>query len=470
MLFKQYATLFIFLLLSLSTMAQLGKTHYLPPLHSRVGISNATLYLSTPQGDVSNPISVTIRTGDGALLATRSVWSGSPASFEINVRDNSPLLINRDDLNTNLLGKGLIISANEVIYLSLRTYITNHAGYLTTKGEDALGTRFRLGSARLFDDNPSHSFFASVMATEDSTTINFSDYNALDMVFENDLNPTTILDAGETFVVSGYSGTSLNSEGFIGALLESNKPIVVNTGNLNGNFYQGEFAEDLSDMLIDQIVDESKTGFEYMIIRGGGNDSSEVPVVIANKDNTDIYVNGEFFTNIPNAGDFLYIEDPSLYLPVSNVKHRNMYISTNDPSKTLYVYQMLAGRSGTNTASNFPSATPGMNFIPPLSCFFQNTVDLIPEITEVYPGNPQRFTGDILITSKVGTNVSINGTELDSSSALGNPGTIEWETYYVSGLSGNAIIEADGPIAAGLFGAFENAGFAVCWLLFWICS
>ncbi len=463
---KNYSLLVLFLFSFISLSAQLGNTHYIPPLHSRVGVSNATIYLSTPNGDATTPINVTISSGNGTLLSTHQIWSGATDFYEIDVFNNSPILVDNTELNSALQGKGIIIEADDLIYVSLRTFVTNHAGYLTAKGEDALGQRFRLGSARLLETNGSHSFFASVMATEDNTTISFSDYDTANMIFENGLNPSTILNAGETFVVSGYSGTIANSEGFIGALLESDKPIVVNSGNLNGNFYQGQYANLFSDMLIDQIVDESSTGFEYMLIRGGGNDSSEVPLIIANHDNTDIYVNGNLVGTIANAGDFIYLESPSYYLPDANVQHRNMYVTTNDPSKTIYVYQMLAGRSGTNddpfagNGNNFPSATPGMNFIPPLSCFFQNTVDLIPAVREIYPGNFENFTGDILITSRVGNTVTVNGNTLDISTALANPGTPDWETYYVSGLNGDAQIIADGPIAAGLFGGFQSAGFA----------
>ncbi|MFC4690694.1 IgGFc-binding protein, partial [Dokdonia genika] len=462
---QNYALLIVISLCTLPVFAQLGSTHYLPPLHTRVGITNATIYISTPNGSATTPVDVEITTGDGTVLQTSQIWNGNTSTYEIDVSGNSPILVSESQLNTAITTKGIIVNASDLIYVSLRTYVTNHAGYLTAKGEDALGSRFRLGSARLLNTNASHSFFASIMASQDNTTVTFSDYDAANMVFQNGLNPTITLNTGETFVVSGYSNTVANSEGFIGALVESDKPIVVNTGNLNGNFYQGQFASLFSDMLIDQIVDESATGFEYMLIRGGGNDSSEVPIIIANNDNTDIYVNGDFIANIPNAGDFLYLDDPSLYLPNTGDAHRNMYISTQDPSKTLYVYQMLAGRNGTNDdptngGSNFPSATPGMNFIPPLSCFFQKTVDLIPEVTEIYPNNPQNFTGNVLITSRVGNTVTVNGTNLNPATALQNPGTSEWETYFVSGLMGDAVIVSDGPIAAGLFGSFNSAGFA----------
>jgi len=457
MCFKFYFFCLFCLLITLPVFSQLGSTHYLPPLHARVPITNATIYISTP---FPTPINVTVSRGDGTLLTTLTISQGNPSSYEINVGNNSPIIANFIELNTPVTNKGIKLEASELFYTSLRTYTQRHAGYLTTKGEDALGTSFRLGSAPLNPLNTSLNVYTSIIATEDNTTVNFSDFDT-SMIFQNGLTPTQVLNEGETLTISAYSGPTQNTEGFIGALLTSDKPIVVNTGNLRGNLPNPDPASfNWSDHMIDQIVDQSIVGFEYILIRGGGNDVLEKPMVISNQDNTEIFVNGVSTGVILNTGEYSFI-DSNLYLPNDTSIHRNMYISTNDDSKTLYVYQFIGGRSGPNIGGSVADATPGMNFIPPLNCFFQQTVDLIPYIDEIYPNNIENFQGNILITSGIGSLVSVNGIELDPSTALQNPGTTEWETYFVSDIAGNAQIVSDGPLAAGLFGSDnESAGFA----------
>ncbi|SNS41795.1 IgGFc-binding protein, partial [Dokdonia pacifica] len=453
---KNYLVLLFLFLSTLPSLAQLGSTHYIPPLHGRISITDATVYLSTP---FPTPINVTISRGDGTVLTTLTISQGNPAIYEPDLFANSPIVVQNSELNTPIADKGLILESTELFYVSLRTYNFNHAGYLTAKGEDALGQSFRLGSCPLNPNNSAHSFFASIMATEDNTSITFSDYDAANMTFENGLNPNPTLNAGETFVVSGYSGDPDNNEGFIGALLTADKPIVVNSGNLRGTMPNPDTsAANWSDHMIDQIVDESATGFEYMLIRGGGNPVSERPLIIANQDNTEIFVNGNPIGVTLNTGEYTILDNDNLYLPADpNAVHRNMYISTNDDTKSIYVYQFLAGRSGTNdqtiTPPDVPDATPGMNFIPPLSCFFQNDVDLIPAVDEIYPNSIEDYVGNLLITSRVGNTVTVNGTVIPVGDALGNPGTPDWETYFLEDQMGDISIIADGPIAVGLFGS-----------------
>ena len=101
-------------------------------------------------------------------------------------------------------------------------------------------------------------------------------------------------------------------------------------------------------------------GTEYALVRGNGSNLSEFPLVIATEDNTQIYVNG---STIPlttlNAGDYHLIQN-SLYQGTNN---RNMYVTSNKP---IYMYQIIAG--------DVRDATNGLNFIPPLSCFFQKSL------------------------------------------------------------------------------------------------
>ena len=137
------------------------------------------------------------------------------------------------------------------------------AGYLTTKGESALGTSFRAGSFPQNGNNDSKNFFVSVMASEDNTTVTFSDFDN-EVVFAGNNAPngntvTVTLDENESYVLSGYTTSMGNYEGFIGALISADKPIAVNSGNALG----GE-GSNLMDYTIDQIVPISEIGWNML--------------------------------------------------------------------------------------------------------------------------------------------------------------------------------------------------------------
>ncbi|MEP0388674.1 IgGFc-binding protein, partial [Dokdonia sp.] len=467
---KYIAFLLFSFLYIIPSIAQLGSTHYIPPLHARLTgdpsqeIGSAFIYLSTPFGTA--PVNITITTGDGTVIpnGNQTIINGAPVS--VDVTQYMGVTVNQ--LNTPLSNKGLIVSGTELFYISLRlqSQSGNHSGYITAKGEDAFGTRFRVGSSEQNNTSPNHSFFTSFMAVEDNTVVTISDYDT-GIVFEPVVTDDTLtinLNAGESYTISGYTDVLIdgNNAGFIGALIETNDsdhPIVVNTGNVNGNEPNSP-PNNGSDIMVDQIVQEELVGFEYLLVRGNGNPLLERVLVIATQDNTDIFVNGNVTPEVSlNAGEYSFISNDALYLPNDiNETHRNMYISTNDENKSLYVYQYIGGSNDNSPNSPFPDATPGMSFIPPLSCFFQNSVDLIPDVDEVSPlfGG---YVGNIAITSFIGNTVNVNGLPLDPTTALQNPGTIEWETYNVGSLNGNVIITSDGPIAVGLVAANSAAGF-----------
>ena len=105
---------------------------------------------------------------------------------------------------------------------------------------------------------------------------------------------------------------TLNSrEGIIGTLIESDKPIVVNSGSGTGSFTADEGGQDYG---IDQIVGSELVGNEYIFIRGEGDDGWENVLLIADQDNTRINVNGLPLLDENNTqvvldnGEFVIIE------------------------------------------------------------------------------------------------------------------------------------------------------------------
>ena len=437
--------LFILLLISSVNYAQLSNKHWLPPLHSRSStvVQEHYMYLSTPE---TTPIQVTVTDGSGTPIAGSpfTISQGNPHSELIGVTQPSLMMLNQSDLNIAKIDKGLILESTGEFYASFRLLAQNHAEILVCKGRNGAGTAFRLGSLPMTEPGSIRNFVASFMATEDNTTVVLNEYDT-EIVFASgsgnilDDTQTFNLNAGESVTVSGYTDFGANLSGFIGALLTSNKPIVVNTGNATGGMLG---AGDGQDLNLDQIVPVDIVGDEYIVVKGNGSANTEHPLVIATQDNTQVFINGNTTAAATlNAGDY-FLVPTSFYTGTAN---QNMYISSD---KDIYLYQIIAGSTS--------DATSGLNFIPPLSCFWQKSVDMIPNFNSI--GFTSFPNSEIIVVTETGSTVSINNvpTTATPQSVTGNS---NWVTYRISGLSGNVKIESTGALAAGVFGASGFAGF-----------
>lgn len=435
---------FFFIIISNLSYAQLSNKHWLPPLHSRLAevVQDHYIYLSTPE---PIPFQVTIKNGFGTPISGSpfTISQGVPTRVSIGNQQPSTMFLSDSEIGKVVNSKGLILEGPKDFYASFRVKSANHAETLILKGKDGLGTEFRLGSLPQVYDGDSRNFVASFMATEDNTNITVSDYDT-EVVFRsngNDILSNTLnyrLNAGQVVVVTGYTDTFANLTGFVGALVSSDKPIVVNSGNALAGMGT---ATDGQDFTLDQIVPVEKVGNQYALVRGNGSDLSEFPLVIATQDNTQIFINGSATPLVTlNAGDYHLVPN-SYYQGVNN---KNMYITSNN---NVYMYQIVAG--GTSDATN------GLNFIPPLSCFFQKTVDLIPSIDQV---GQAIYNSDIIAITSNTAVLSINGEIVTN---LPEPliGNSSWVTYKVNSVLGNVKVESTGPVAVGVLGASVSSGF-----------
>ncbi|KAA5824431.1 T9SS type B sorting domain-containing protein [Algibacter amylolyticus] len=424
--------------LSLQGFAQLSKTHYIPPLTS-AAFGNANpedqyIYISTPNnsnvpytiiplgqpasnyitGTVSNalPQQITVGTGYGQLFI--------PSTVSSVVTNN----------------RGYIIEAEAPIYVSIRMNAGEgaQAGALVSKGLSALGTTFRVGS--FTNANPSDNYlnFVSVMATEDNTSVNFSNLpSGLQITNYSGATPINItLNEGESYTLATHSDdTVINQDGLIGCLVNSDKPIVVNCGSANGSFGTGNGR----DYGIDQIVDVSKVGTEYIFVRGDGDNAWENVLIVAHSNNTTVSINGNAPITSINAGDYYVIEGNQYN------SNGNMYVETSQPA---FAYQGVGGL-GNNGSAN--EANQGLFFVPPLSCETRGNLDNIANINNI--GNTN-YSGGISIVTKVGATVNINGAPI---SAASNPvnGKPDYITYKVKGLSGNIAVQSDDELYCAYF-------------------
>lgn len=435
---KKYLVLLAFIA-SVNAFAQLGTKHWISPIHSRAPeeVEDHYVYLSTP---IVNPFTVVITDGAGNALDNSpiTISRGNPARVYVGNGQPSVMFVSQAEVLTPQQNKGLILEGSQPFYVSFRVRSQKQAGYLTSKSSLSLGTDFRLGSIPNGGENYMRNFYASVMATEDNTTVQFSDYNTGVTFANGDTSDqlSVTLNAGETYTVSGYADVAANRDGFIGAHVTADKPVTVNTGNAMGGM-----SPNGQDFAIDQIVPSSLIGQDYVAIEGGGNSTNERPLVVAHQDNTAIYLNGNP-TPVATltAGDHYLI--PNSYYQGSN--QRTMYINTSVPA---YVYQPIAG-NGSNT-------TPGMNFLPPVNCLLLTEVDLIADIDKI--GNTD-YEGKVLAITRKGATVTTSpGANSVSISAI--PGFPDWEVRVISGLSGNVKVSSTAPLSVGLFGYNGEAGF-----------
>lgn len=441
---KKWALFFIFL--SINCFAQFSKTHYIPPLtaSSNSIVNDHYLYISTP--NINNVNFKIIENGGNVIIGV--VSKNTPYVYSIGSGTNTQLFTPKTIIG-KISNKGYVIEAEDLIYVSVRTNAGNgaHAGGLVSKGNSALGTLFRLGAMLnpLFDANLLN--FASILSTENNTKITISNI-PVGTLFSDGATftgPITVtLNKNESYVLALENiddGNPIsNSSKMIGALVESDKPVVVNSGSFGGSNSTIKNNQGLPagrDVGFDQIVSFEKTGKEYIFIKGAGTDELERVLLIAQNPNTVIYLNGNptAYITLINPGDKVVIDG-------SQFSNDNLYVAT---SENVFAYQSIGG--------SVSSANQNLFFVPPLNCATPNTVDNIPLIELV--GN-KFFNGSLNIVTKTGALVTINGIPISTSAVAitGNPNFIR---YTVSNLSGNVAIKSNKEVYVSYFG---NSGVA----------
>ncbi len=418
--------LILFFLTSISAFAQLSKTHYIPPLTSaEFGNANPEeqyIYLSTPS---NSDISYTIKpVGQPATSNITGIVSNANPQEVFIGNGNGQLFIPSGLTSTVVNNRGYIIEAEGTIYVSVRMNAGGgaQAGALVSKGISALGTTFRVGSYT--NQNPQDNYlnFVSVMATEDNTQVTFSNLPT-GLIIKNYSGTTPVnvtLDEGESYTIATNSFFSTaNRDGLIGALISSDKNIVVNCGSANGSFHNGNSR----DYGLDQIVGLDKVGTEYIFVKGDGENGWENVLIVPHTPGTTISINGGAPTTI--TGKYQLIEGNQYNT------FGNLYVKTSEP---VFAYQGI----GSNSEAN-----QGMFFVPPLSCETRGNVDNIANIDNI---GSTVYNGGVSIVTKVGANVTINNLPLSNFSTVG-PSTItgnpDYITYRINGLTNNVSVQGD---------------------------
>ena len=427
--------------------AQLSKQHYIPPVPDLI-FESAHLYISTPHENVQFTIKPIGQPSSNWVVGTLSNTNSFKIEVETNRIGASPWNYSSDHVFAN---KGFEVFANREVYVSLRLRVNNHAGSLVSKGIDGLGKSFRVGGMERQGEED-YSFF-SLMATKNNTIVNLSFDPALKtFISQNELPQTIVLDKNETYIAV-FNG--IHNDLFIGTHIESqNNDIVVNSGSILGSFSNeiidspyffegpdygypnGQGEKDLgylngSDMGIDQMIslNPSVDATEYLLIKGDSFNSIENALIIANEDNTLVYLNDNN-TPIPlDAGEHVFVEGTEFTNNSSTVIDY-LHIQSN---KNIYVFQGT-GKEGTAERWNsegvrvhYYAANQGMFFVPPLSCTSVGDVESIGRINEV--DNNSSFSGSLFVLSSYGSSVKVNEEDILSlNNVVFEPGPIQTST------------------------------------------
>jgi len=305
----------------------------------------------------------------------------------------------------------------------------------------------------------------SMMATENNTVITISNIDSgtqfINGASATPLTGTTFtrtLQKGQSFVLYAkvkLNALSLQDRGWLGAKISADKNIAVTVGGLmqQGSIETGTLS-DSRDFAVDQLVPVEQLGNEYVVMQGNGGTYERV-IVVATEANTTITMNANANPSytLANIGDYQIV-------PASFFTNKNMYLKTN---KAVYVFHKIFGSSALNTNS--------FMFIPPLSCFGQTSVNMIPDAKQI--GTTSYDNTELAVLAASGTAnipvVRVGGTALAATVAAGTavPGNANWRSYrynIATAAGGTATIKnvrvsSAGTIQAELVGASGAAGF-----------
>lgn len=450
---RSFYLLFI-LLFSVNCFSQFSKTHYIPPLSSSTILSGEQyLYISTP-----NILPVNFRIIElGGTTINGTVSRDTPYVYNVGFGNDTQLHVDSSSASSVLNNKGYVVEADDLVYVSARVIdqTGNQAGELVSKGIAALGLRFRAGALTntlVGNYIDLHYTFVSVLATENNTTVNFSGMKTgVELVNSaTGSNPFSIvLNRGESYVMAVQGPTAANRDGLIGTLILADKPIALNCGSFGGSNAVGNL-----DLGFDQIVPAERiSSNDYIFIKSTGVDEVEKIVLVADEDNTTITLNGSTPTFTLNAGEYLALNGNSY-----NV-NGNLFVSAD---KKIFAYQAVGDNGAVDQRNQ------ELFFVPPLSCQTPRVIDNIPFIDFI---GTRQFIGRVTMVTKTGStlNFIINGTNYTLAGLAGigitvvGPlsvvGNSNYETYVLTGLTGNVSVYSTGELYLAAYGSEQAATF-----------
>ena len=308
------------------------KRYYIPPVWQP----------SNPQYNAPSQLVVTTlaplatftaETADGSYYRTFTVRKGTPLIIDLTV--NQLQTPNHDRVERN---RGWILTSDQLIQPIFRIDGFYNKDIATIKGPQALGRVFRAASQtsncgpNSMQNGEGH--FISVIATEDGTEVTvrmtFPGLNGLNGVVTRRLN------RHETWLIRDDASNTTVS----GSLVTATKPIAVISGSQHTKACEigtTTVAQGM-DAGFDQLVPNCLTGDEYVMVRGKQNAVQQYAILVANKHDTRIIVDGNPASEIVlQAGEYREFR-------LSGADYVPRHFKANKP---FYAYQ-VAGISSNN--------------------------------------------------------------------------------------------------------------------------
>lgn len=451
---KKFLALLIIIISFTNIKAQFDTEHWFAPFADRSGFNGGEqyLYLST---DRTTPFNVEIY-NNNVLYKTVQISKGNPGKVSID-----GYLMMTENVNDmySVKNMGLHLVGDFKYFAQFRFYVPNHAEIITSKGKAGIGKEFYAYTPEQskFDVRNFLNSTVGIMATEDNTNIQISNFNNVTLSNNQTVDNTTIqnitLNKNQSYILETINNSQENTKGLTGLNIKADKPITIT----NGDALFIAPNERNVDIMMDQASPIERLGKDYIAVKGNGNtiQGMEKVLVIATQDNTNIVVNDGSETNFTLAkkGESKVIDGNNYKKPAgATTDAYNMYIKAD---KEIYAYQLLAGvDDGTN--NNFASG--GMNILPQLNCLLTSKIEEFADVNEI--GSQSQFNTRINIITQKNAVVKFNGSLLSNNfgpfSVLGNN---EWETYTVPNVTGNVTIESTKAVTAGVAGGNEAIGF-----------
>ena len=363
---------------------------------------------------------------------------------------------------------------------SLNYFDRQQANSSFLKGESAPGKTFRLGHGINNIQSVHRRVFFTVLAIEEELTkVNLSELGEgwehvlgddQDYVIDDEGNYTFFLNQYQThaFALDNVPGTpEENLDALVGALLESDKNIIVNVGFWGGsNSWQGNGR----DIGFDQIKPIDNVSNEYIFLRAAGDinilgnesNTNEYAVIVAHEDNTRLWVHKSIEDTVTTSPDYVINkgEYQILYFGGIGVSSDDqIYLISN---KRVYGYQNMAGQNG----SPAKQAMMLVNGINPLA---SNKIDGIYNIEDIAS---TKFEMSLKILTSTDAELILNGEDASVYSPLREEiiGREDFSWYYFDnndlgsilplGPNKRLTIESSGPVYGQYYGYNSVQGLA----------
>lgn len=440
--------------------AQLDLEHWFPPIYNTgANISNVIASIST---DKLTPFKVYIYNGN-TLIDEVTIDRSNPIEYDLGLGGNIESVYTSFKGDTMIpLDRGLHLVGEKSFYANLK-YIGTNTEIISSKGKSALGKSFFVVNDQnilngSFDNTPMN-YQASITAYSDNTKIKISGYDT-GLVFTDgsknkEINIT--LNKNQSFIVAALKRDNTTASfndyfdpHLIGAAITSDKPIVIN----NGNLLSQDASAEGGSVNIDQSMPIDRLGKEFLIVNGmaEGKYFTEKAIIVATEDNTQVFFNNEssqLFTL--NKGEHYigpYLLDKKFIngLEPSFTNEEGRVVPTSSmfikATKPIYCYQLLA------TFYDKPidprgydykvQKTSAMLFSYPLDVEYQVKNVLIPFINHI---GGQEMRSKLSIKTEKNANIKINGVPISGGTDI--IGKNDWVYHTIQNSKGNIAIESN---------------------------